>query len=54
MRCYFKPSVENEKRIKDETKATVRCIPFDQPGTTGKCVYSGEETGVEVLFAQAY
>ena len=35
VRAWFKPSVENEKRIKDETKATVRCIPFDQPGAKG-------------------
>ena len=54
VRCYFKPDREAEKRIKDETKATVRCIPFDQPGTPGKCIYSGEETSTEVLFAQAY
>lgn len=54
VRCYFKPGREAEARIKDETKATVRCIPFDQPAAPGKCVYSGEETGNEVLFAQAY
>ena len=54
VRAWFKPSVENERRIKDDTKATVRCIPFDQPGGTGKCVYSGEETETEVLFAVAY
>ncbi len=54
VRAWFKPSVETEKRIKDETKATVRCIPFDQPGTRGKCIYSGEETETEVLFAIAY
>ncbi len=54
VRCYFKPGRESEARIKDETKATVRCIPFDQPGASGKCVYTGDETATEVLFAQAY
>jgi prolyl-tRNA synthetase len=54
VRAWFKPSVETERRIKDETKATVRCIPFDQPGTRGKCIYTGEETETEVLFAIAY
>jgi prolyl-tRNA synthetase len=54
VRAWFKPSVENEAKIKDETKATVRCIPFDQPGGKGKCIYSGEETSSEVLFAVAY
>ena len=54
VRCFFKPGKAAEAKIKDETKATVRCIPFDQPGTKGKCIFSGEETDVEVIFAQAY
>ena len=54
VRCYFKPDRANEAKIKEETKATVRCIPFDQSGKSGKCVYTGEETTTEVLFAQAY
>jgi prolyl-tRNA synthetase len=54
VRCYFKPDRANEKRIKDETKATVRCIPFEQPGAKGKDIYTGEETDTVVLFAQAY
>jgi hypothetical protein len=32
----------------------VRVVPFEQPGTTGKDIYTGEETGTRVLFAQAY
>ncbi len=54
VRCYFIPDRANEAKIKEETKATVRCIPFDQPATPGKCVYTGKETTTEVLFAQAY
>lgn len=54
VRCFFKPDRANEAKIKDETKATVRCIPFDQSGQSGKCIYSGEETTTEVLFAVAY
>jgi prolyl-tRNA synthetase len=54
VRCYFNPSVENEKKIKDETKATVRCIPFDQSGQPGKDIFTGETTTTEVLFAVAY
>jgi len=54
VRCYFNPSRENEAKIKQETKATVRCIPFDQPGTRGKDIISGEETSTQVVFAQAY
>lgn len=54
VRCYFEPGRDAEAKIKAETKATVRCIPFDQPQTPGKCIYSGRETRTEVLFAQAY
>ncbi len=54
VRCFFKPDRSAEAKIKDQTKATVRVIPFDQPGPKGKCIYSGEETDTEVIFAQAY
>lgn len=54
MRCWFKEDVSAEARIKEETKGTVRCIPFEQPGGSGKCVYSGEETSTQVLFSVAY
>jgi prolyl-tRNA synthetase len=54
VRCFFNPSPEAEAKIKEETKATVRCIPFDAKGKTGKCVYSGAEGAPEVIFAVAY
>jgi prolyl-tRNA synthetase len=54
VRCYFKPDRAAEAKIKEETKATVRCIPFDQPGTSGKDIYSGEETSIQAIFATAY
>jgi prolyl-tRNA synthetase len=54
VRCYFEPGEEREEKIQDETKATVRCIPFDQPDEPGICIHSGRETKTEVLFAQAY
>jgi len=54
VRAWFTPSRENEAKIKDETKATVRCVPFDQPGRKGKDIFTGEETDTEVLFALAY
>jgi prolyl-tRNA synthetase len=54
VRCYFEPSKENEAKIKEETKATVRCIPFDQPAAPGKDIYTGNETKTQVLFAQSY
>ncbi|MGM9992328.1 MAG: proline--tRNA ligase [Candidatus Bruticola sp.] len=54
VRCWFKENEEAEAKIKEETKATVRCVPFEQSGETGKCIYSGEETTEKVLFALAY
>ena len=40
MRCYFTPNKEVEAKIKEETKATVRCIPFEQAGTAEQgCVH---------------
>ncbi len=54
--CYvwWKPNAENEAAIKEETKATLRCIPLDQPGGKGKCIFSGEESDQKVYFAKAY
>ncbi len=45
---------ETEDRIKEETKATIRCIPLDNIPEEGKCVYSGKPSTQRVLFAQAY
>jgi prolyl-tRNA synthetase len=45
---------ETELRIKEETKATIRCIPFDAGSETGKCIYSGKPSNKRVLFAIAY
>ncbi|HXU69561.1 MAG TPA: aminoacyl--tRNA ligase-related protein [Polyangia bacterium] len=54
VRCFFKPDRAIEAKIKDETKATVRCIPLEQSGLSGRCIYTGEPTDIEVLFAIAY
>ena len=51
---WWKSNAENEARIKEETKATLRCIPLDQPGGKGKCIFSGEETTEKAYFARAY
>ena len=53
IRCWFEPGKEAEMKIKEETKATVRCIPLDQSGE-GVCIYSGKSTRTRVLFAQSY
>ncbi|MHB2020972.1 MAG: proline--tRNA ligase [Candidatus Xenobia bacterium] len=54
VRCWFNEDAKAEAAIKEETKGTVRVIPFDQPGGTGKDVYSGAEAKEQVLFAVAY
>lgn len=45
---------ETEEKIKDETKATIRCIPLDGQLEEGKCVFSGNPSKQRVLFALAY
>lgn len=52
--AFWDGSAEDEKRIQDETRATIRCIPLDQPGTPGACFYTGRETIRQVVFARAY
>jgi prolyl-tRNA synthetase len=54
VRAWFKPDRATEAKIKEQTKATVRCILPGETGQSGKCIYSGEETQSRVLFAQAY
>lgn len=47
-------SGECDNAIKAETKATNRCVPMDQPGGTGKCIYCGKEAKEKAIFAKAY
>jgi prolyl-tRNA synthetase len=43
-----------EAKIKEETKATMRCIPIEQPGGSGKCIYCGKPATDKAIFAKAY
>ena len=52
--AHWDGTIETELAIKEETKATIRCIPLDVKGETGKCVYSGKPSERRVLFARAY
>ena len=54
VRCWFNPDRKVEVAIKEETKATVRCIPFDQSGETGTDIYTGEPALQEVYFGIGY
>jgi prolyl-tRNA synthetase len=52
--AHWDGTAETEEKIKEETKATIRCIPFDSPEEDGKCVYSGKPSKRRVLFAISY
>ncbi len=53
-KCYWDGSREDEQKVQEELKATIRCIPFDQPGTEGPCVLTGRTTNKVVFFARSY
>lgn len=54
--CHWDGTPETEERIKEETKATIRCIPIDSAvcEEEGKCIYSGKPSHRRVLFARSY
>ena len=52
--AHWDGSPETEERIKNETKATIRCIPVDAPAEEGVCIVSGKPSHRRVLFARSY
>ena len=54
IRCGWDGTPETEDAIKNETKATIRCIPFDSNPTNLTCIYSGKKAQHEVVFSKAY
>ena len=52
--AHWDGTAETENKIKEETKATIRCIPFNSMQMVGKCVYSGKDSPQQVVFARAY
>jgi len=52
--AHWDGTSETELRIKNKTKATIRCIPMDQKQKEGKCVFTGNPSSQRVLFAKAY
>lgn len=44
----------DEAKIKEETNATIRCLPFDEKDEDGQCIFSGKPSKRRVLFAKAY
>jgi prolyl-tRNA synthetase len=54
LRVHWAGSSEDEDRIKADTKATIRCYPFDAPEGEGVCFYTGKRTERVAIFARAY
>ncbi len=52
--AHWDGTLETENRIKDETKATIRCIPIDAEREAGNCMVTGKPSEMRVLFAKAY
>lgn len=52
--AHWDGTSETENLIKEETKATIRCIPFDAPEEEGKCIRTGKPSNKRVVFARAY
>ncbi len=52
--AHWSGDADVEKQIKDETGATIRCLPFDQVKEDGVCIKSGKPSAQRVLFAKSY
>ena len=52
--AHWDGTAETEEKIKEETKATIRCIPLNNPLEEGKCILTGKPSKQRVLFARAY
>ena len=51
VKCGWDGNQKTEQKIKEETKATIRCIPFDEKPEGLTCVYSGKLAKHEVIYA---
>jgi len=52
--AHWDGTAETEEAIKEKTKATIRCIPLDNPQEEGRCILTGNPSVQRVLFARAY
>lgn len=52
--AHWDGTAETEELIKEKSKATIRCIPFDNPQEEGRCILTGKPSTQRVLFARAY
>ena len=54
LKAFWCENPKCEAKIKEETKATIRCLPLDAPQKQGKCIYCGKKAKRQWIFAQAY
>jgi prolyl-tRNA synthetase len=52
--AHWDGTTETEEKIKEETKATIRCIPLNGDKTPGKCMVTGKPSACRVVFARSY
>jgi prolyl-tRNA synthetase len=52
--CHWDGTPETEEQIKNDTKATIRCIPLEGDKTPGVCMVSGKPSAQRVIFARSY
>lgn len=52
--CHWDGTPETEEKIKEDTKATIRCIPIEGDKTPGTCMVTGKPSAQRVIFARAY
>jgi prolyl-tRNA synthetase len=52
--AHWDGTAETEEKIKEQTKATIRCIPLNTEEEDGRCILTGKPSKKRVLFAQAY
>ena len=52
--AHWDGTEKTEEKIKSDTKATIRCIPYENKGKPGKCIVTGKPSKQKVIFAKAY
>jgi prolyl-tRNA synthetase len=52
--CHWDGTSETEEKIKNDTKATIRCIPIEENTESGVCIVTGKPSAQRVVFARAY
>jgi prolyl-tRNA synthetase len=54
LKVHWAGTAQDEERIQEETKATLRCLPMESEGEEGQCFLTGKTTSQTAIFARAY